>query len=317
MSERLNTPVLFLVFNRPHTTLEVFRAIRHARPPRLYIAADGPREGHPGERERCEEVRAIATSVDWPCEVRTLFRDRHLGCGIAVSTALDWLFEHEPEGIILEDDCLPDQSFFRFCEELLERYRANHTVMMISGDSYHGTSQHLRISYFFSRHVHIWGWASWRRAWRHNDRKMVRWPALKNSDWLLGLGNGNKEFRKVWTRIFDGVHAGADDIWDYQWVFSCWVRNGLAIVPARNLVTYLGFGDDATHTTDVGGSIGEQLSETMSFPLVHPTDVADLWMDLDLFGTPPPPSGLPMYRKMLGKVPGLRWVARQWRRYLQ
>lgn len=174
----MHSAVLFLVFNRPDTTRQVLDSIRQARPPRLYVAADGAREDRPGERERCERVRGIATDVDWPCEVHTLFRARNLGCKTAVSGGISWFFEQEEEGIILEDDVLPDQSFFVFCEELLERYRHEAKVTMISGDYFHGNNHQPTASYFFSRYTHIWGWASWRRAWQHYDREMAQWPSL-------------------------------------------------------------------------------------------------------------------------------------------
>ena len=129
------TAVLFLVFNRPDTTIKVFEKIREAKPSRLYVAADGPREGYSDEKKKVMKVRKIATNVDWPCEVKTLFRDKNLGCKKGVGTAIKWFFEHEEQGIILEDDCLPDPSFFRFCEELLEEYRHNTKIMLVSGQN--------------------------------------------------------------------------------------------------------------------------------------------------------------------------------------
>jgi hypothetical protein len=317
MRRQLNAPVLFLVFNRPETTRQVFETIRQARPLRLYIAADGPRDDKPGEQVVCEKVRGIAMAVDWPCDVKTLFREKNLGCGAAVSGAIDWFFEHELEGIILEDDCLPDQSFFRFCEEVLERYRTEPSVMMISGGFYLGEQYEVVSSYFFSKHVDIWGWASWRRAWQYNDPKMTLWPNLSNSDWLMRIGNGHGDFGEFWTEMFDMVYGGRLDTWDYQWVFSCWVQNGLSIVPSRNLVKNIGFGDDAAHTKSNGGRLSTQPLETMSFPLKHPDavkrdHVADRWIDLIVYGT----KNVPVYRRILRKIPGLRRVVRQMRPFV-
>jgi hypothetical protein len=316
MYEGFRTAVLFLVFNRPRTTQEVFNAIRSARPARLYIAADAPRDDHPGERERSAKVREIATAVDWPCDVRTLFREKHLGCGVAVSAAIDWFFEHEDEGIILEDDCLPDQSFFRFCEEMLERYRTEPSVMMISGGFYLGGQYEIAGSYFFSKHVDIWGWASWRRAWQYNDPKMTLWPNLRDSDWLMRIGNGHSDFGEFWTEVFDMVHGGRLDTWDYQWVFSCWLQNGLTIVPSRNLVKNIGFGDDATHAKSNAGRLSTQPLETISFPLEHPDavkrdHVADRWIDLIVYDTLSPS----WYRRIFRKIPGFRWAVAQARRF--
>lgn len=166
-------PVLFLVFNRAHTTVRVFEAIRQARPARLYVAADGPRPVREGEAERCAEVRRIATNVDWDCEVHTLFRDENLGCRHAVSSAITWFFVYEEEGIILEDDCIPNQSFFLYCAELLERYRDDERIMCITGDNFQKTMEGYPFGYYFYIYNHCWGWASWRRAWSHYDADLV------------------------------------------------------------------------------------------------------------------------------------------------
>ena len=157
---KLETPVLFLVFNRPDTTAQVFEAIRQAKPPRLYVASDGAREDKEGELEKVKQVREIVSQVDWNCEVKTLFRDKNLGCKIAVSSAIDWFFEQEEMGIILEDDCLPHPTFFRFCQELLERYRDDERIGMISGNNFQFGRKCTDYSYYFSMYSHIWGWAS-------------------------------------------------------------------------------------------------------------------------------------------------------------
>ena len=158
------TPVLFLIFNRPDTTKQVFSAIQKARPPRLYVAGDGPRPEQSNEAEICEIVRSIATNVDWDCEVKTLFRDHNFGCRLAVSQAISWFFENEPEGIILEDDCLPSQSFFWFCQELLEDFRNDKQVGAICGFYSNELDYKPSASYFFSRYMRVWGWAGWRRT---------------------------------------------------------------------------------------------------------------------------------------------------------
>ena len=171
----VNTPVLFLIFNRPETTEIVFSVIRKAEPPRLYVAADGPRPDYPNDAESCEIVRAIATDVNWDCKVKTLFRDQNLGCKLAASKAIDWFFEQELEGIILEDDCLPDQSFFWFCQELLGKYRDDTRIMHIGGTNFQFGKERTKYSYYFSRYAHVWGWASWRRAWKFYDVEMKNW----------------------------------------------------------------------------------------------------------------------------------------------
>lgn len=280
--EPLITPILFLIFNRPETTTRVFETIRQARPTRLYVAADGPRAGQDREGERCTEVRRIATSVDWSCEVNTLFRDENLGCRRAVSSAIDWFFQHEPEGIILEDDCVPDPSFFRYAQDLLVFYRDDKRVMVIAAQHFHGDTHKPSHSYFFSRYNHCWGWASWRRAWLYYDHDMALWPDLRNTDWLLGIGDGNRLFQHYWTDIFDRAYAGKVDSWAYRWTFSCWAQNGLTALPARNLVTNIGFGEDATHTMNIRSNHAALPLERLDFPLTHPSYlvrdvVADDW----------------------------------------
>lgn len=242
----LKTAVLFMVFNRPDTTKQVFGAIRKAKPPRLYIAADGPRADKPGEAEKAEQVRRIATNVDWVCEVKTLFRDKNLGCRVGVSTAIDWFFENEEEGIILEDDCLPSQSFFWFCEELLERYQADKRIMIVSGYNKQETWKQDKYDYFFSYFGGIWGWASWKTAWNLYDGEMKYLDCfIENNyfEFLLGKRLGNIRKKQMTNVIQNDV-----DTWDYQWGFARHVNSGLACVPSKSLVENIGFGADATHT---------------------------------------------------------------------
>lgn len=261
-------PILLLIFNRPGPTQQVFETVRAARPARLYVAADGPRVSRAGEGFLCEEARRVATAVDWPCEVRTLFRASNLGCGRAVSEALNWFFAQEPEGIVLEDDCVPDPTFFRFAGELLERYRDDSRVMSIGAQHHPGPDHRPAASYYFSRYQHCWGWASWRRAWALYDRELGRWPALRHTPWLRQ--QGGHIFARYWRTWFDAVRSGEIDTWDYQWTFSHFLHSGLAAMPDRTLVTNIGFGDDATHT--IGAGRAETLA-AMDFPLTHPVEV--------------------------------------------
>lgn len=285
----LNTAVLFLVFNRPDVTSRCFAAIRAARPTRLYVAADGPRAGKENEVELCERTRSIATGVDWPCEVKTLFRSENLGCARAVSGAIDWFFSAEPEGIIMEDDCLASPDWFRFAEEMLNRYREDTRVMCISANHFHGESHVPECSYFFSRYNHCWGWASWRRAWVMYDSEMDAWPSLRDTRWLRAIGYGSRSFAAYWTLIFDCVRAGKINSWAYRWTFSCWAQNGLTVLPGRNLVRNIGFGEEATHT-GAGNRLEDLMAlESMDFPVRHPLRVlpdweADSWTDRNVYG---------------------------------
>ncbi|MEQ8838042.1 glycosyltransferase family 2 protein [Haliea sp.] len=268
LSSQLETAVLFLVFNRPHTTSDVFEAIRKARPTRLYIAGDGPRGNVRGERERVAIVREIATAVNWPCEICTLFRESNVGCKYAVSDAITWFFEHEERGIILEDDCLPSADFFSFCEALLERYEADERVWVITGDNFQNGFQHGDASYYFSRFNHCWGWATWRRAWQKADMDMKFWPTWKrNSAWAEFWVDS--VMRNYWEKIFDRMYRKEIDTWDYAWTASVWYHGGLTATPNSNLVSNIGFGSDSTHTKLTGSAFAGMATGTVG-DLRHP-----------------------------------------------
>jgi hypothetical protein len=267
----LDTAVLFVIFNRPETTRQVFEAIRKARPSRLYVAADGPRSDIAGEAEKCYETRKIVSEVDWICEVKTLFHSKNLNCGIAPSSAFSWFFEHEEEGIILEDDCLPSPSFFRFCQVLLEKYRNDNRIMHIGGNNFlNGWVNDPDYSYYFSRSGHIWGWATWRRAWQKFDYNIGLYEKLKNENYFENyfLNALEKVYR---LRKFDQTITSTKvDWWDYQWDFARYVNTGLAIVPQKNLVRNIGFGENATHTHNKKSKHADLLAEDIDFPLKHP-----------------------------------------------
>ncbi|HEX2092493.1 MAG TPA: hypothetical protein VHG28_08840 [Longimicrobiaceae bacterium] len=267
-----DTPIALLVFNRPEQTRRVFAEVAKVRPRKLLIVADGPRSNVPGEVERCAEVRGIVEAVDWECTVLRHYADLNLGCRRRVSSGLDWVFSQCEEAIILEDDCLPHPTFFRFCEDLLDRFRDNERVMMISGDSFYVSPSREPFSYRFSRYNFIWGWASWRRAWRHYDVSLSSWPALRETDWLRRI-TGSRASARYWRRTFDQVYRGEIDTWDYQWMFASWKADGMAVIPTVNLVTNIGFGEGATHT---GGEsrLANLPASAMEFPLRHPRSSA-------------------------------------------
>jgi GR25 family glycosyltransferase involved in LPS biosynthesis len=260
MKERSGTPlglqtaVLFLVFNRPDTTRQVFEAIRQARPPRLYVAADGPRHNSVAEAGRVAEVRQVATEVDWPCEVKTLFRDNNLGCKNAVSEAITWFFDNEEQGIILEDDCLPSQQFFVFAEDMLNRYAKETRVMMISGTNY--MSGKIKQPYFFSEHFTIWGWATWRRAWVHYDVEMRFWSDQRARS-ELSEKYSNKWIRKHFEYTFDELTDGYVDTWDIQWVFTGIINRFLCLTPSKNQIQNIG----------VVGTHGQVVTESHFLPI--------------------------------------------------
>lgn len=287
MRSRSCPPILLTIFNRPETTRQVFEAIRAAKPPRLYVAADGPRDSRPGEDAKVKDVRDyVMGHIDWDCEVKTLFRDKNLGCKYAVSGGIDWFFENEEMGIILEDDCLPHPTFFRFCEELLERYRNDERIMMISGDNFQIGKRRTHDSYYFSRYTHIWGWASWRRTWQKYDVGMKQWPTVKDGEWLSDILQ-NKKLIKYWHDIFESVFNNKIDTWDYQLNFACLINSMLNIMPNDNLISNIGFGADALRTTKKNRLTEIPVSE-MRFPLLHPPMIirdalADSMIERDQF----------------------------------
>jgi hypothetical protein len=266
----LKTPILFLVFNRPSTTKIVFETIRNARPSKLYVVADGPRNNIPGELEKCQEVRSIVTDIDWDCELKTLFRDENLGCGKGVSAGITWFFQNEPEGIILEDDCYPHPTFFRYCSELLEHYRDDNRVMEISGNNLRPEGyQETEYSYSFSNFNGIWGWASWRRAWDLYDFEMKEYKNVRQRRALDTKYTSIYE-RDYFTWVFERTYLFPHITWDYQWEFVKRINSALTIVPKKNLVINLGFGADATSTTSSDGPAANLKSEAFDFPLIHP-----------------------------------------------
>ena len=265
-----NTPILFLVFNRPDTTIRVFEQIRKIKPAFLYVAADGPRKDKLGEKEICNRVREIVSSnIDWECEVKTLFRDENLGCGKAVSDGITWFFEQEEEGIILEDDCLPDVSFFQFCTELLEKYRTDEKVMTISGSNLLGYPWKVTGQSYFWGQGGIWGWATWKRAWRLYDFKMQTWEEDKVKSQIRNALK-TEEWYQFYLPMFVALFDKTLDTWDIQWLYTILINEGLSINPEVNLVKNIGFGNNSTHTENIKNPLADLSNETILFPLKHP-----------------------------------------------
>ena len=259
----MHTPIIFIIFNRPDTTQRVFEAIRRAKPRKLIVIADGPRQDKEGEKEKCEETRNITNQIDWDCEVIRDYSAINLGCKKRVSSGITSAFKLTDRAIILEDDCLPDQSFFQFCEEMLEKYKDNESVMSITGDNFlFDKMSMIKESYYFSKYSNIWGWATWKRAWDKYDLNMQAWPEAQKQ----------KLFQRSWTKRLEEAYAGKIDTWDIQWVFSCIINNGLTIIPNVNLISNIGFSTEATHTK-VKTIVTEMKTEKMIFPLSHPNAI--------------------------------------------
>jgi hypothetical protein len=241
--------VLFVVFNRPDTTSRVFEQIRVAKPQRLYIAADAPRADFPDDDLLCKQTRAVIQNIDWDCKIETLLRKKNLGCREAVSSAVTWFFNHEEEGIILEDDCLPANSFFKFCDTLLDRYRHDTRIRHITGCNLQQGRKWGNSTYYFSNRTHVWGWASWRRVWKDYDKNLNQYNSHEISEKIQNIYSDSIVV-DCWVDIFKGVKEGKINSWAYQLDFANFFNNGLTIIPNENLISNIGFGVNATHTVN-------------------------------------------------------------------
>ncbi len=268
LSDLFDVPVAIIIFNRPVKVEQLLRVLRQIQPSQLFVIADGPRPGRPGEVELCKATRSLIESIDWNCQVFKNYSNTNQGCGLRPATGISWVFEHVEEAIILEDDCIPDPSFFQFCEELLEMYRYDQRIMHISGSSYQIRDDQCLFSYVFSRFTLSWGWATWRRAWQHYDFDLKNWEALRETTFLCDILNGDTHAIKNWQTIFQTVYDNHHDCWDYQWKFACWLQGSLSITPSVNLVSNIG--DDGTHTTVNNQPYLNRPAQVMEFPLKHP-----------------------------------------------
>jgi hypothetical protein len=266
-------PVALIVFNRPDVTARVFDRLRAVRPRQLLVIADGPRPDRPDDVELCAATRRLVELVDWPCEVLRKYAEENLGCGPSVSQGIDWIFSNVAEAVILEDDCLPDQTFFPFCAELLDRYRDDDRVMQIAGSNFGARAEaYLGYSYGFCAFSPVWGWATWRRAWRQYDFGMRTWPEFRDTGMTAGLPFGRRGLA-VLTEYWNRAHAG-QGTWDHQWQYAVMSGHGLSVSPSVNLVANLGFRADATQTVEAG-DLAEVPARAMAFPLRHPPLVAE------------------------------------------
>lgn len=296
-----NAPILFIIFNRPQKTREVFEEIRKARPSRLFIAADGPRSSCPDDTERCKEARIVTEHIDWPCEVRRKYSDENLGCDVSVPNAISWFFESVEQGLIFEDDCLPQKDFFQFCRELLEKYKDESKIMMISGNNFQNGQERSAASYYFSRYANTWGWATWKRAWKHYENDLKSYEKFKKNGGLQKILI-SQIARNYWRNFFEKIRNGKYSFWDAKWTFSIWNNDGMAIVPNRNLVTNIGQDEFATHTKKTNKRTVVPNKE-LDWPLIHPTkiianDMADDYIFRNIYYVSP-------LRRILNKLSSL------------
>ena len=267
-------PILFLVFNRYHTTLQVFETIKKERPKKLYISADGPRDDVDDDLKKCLEVRKIFEMIDWDCEVFTLFQDNNLWPYKSQIVGITWFFEHENEGVILEDDALPDKTFYMFCYSLLEKYRYDHRVSMISGCNFQQQNKHGNADYYFSKHTNTYGCAMWKRSWNHMDTNLVDWPDFLSAGGIDDLSNSNgvrRSYKEDFGNLYLNPKIGG---WDYLFLFSSLKNGAVSIVPNVNLIKNIGFGPGATN--DLNTDSAQSMLETfnINLPLKHPSIIS-------------------------------------------
>ena len=271
------TPILFIIFNRPDTTHLVFESIRKLKPKYLFVAADGPRLDKQEDIEKCKKVRSII-KVDWECKVQTLYSKQNLGCGIGPSSAISWFFDHVNEGIILEDDCLPHPEFYNFCEDLLKKYRSNPLISSISGTNFQNGRKRGNGSYYFSVHNRIWGWATWKRTWEKYDYYLKNIDD-KESQYIVQNLFKKKDEHAYWLKVFNNSKKTQtnNSAWDFQFMFLQWKIGSLTITPNVNLVSNIGYGLDATHTS--WGKNNPNLNRQIGpiFPLIHPNKIEREW----------------------------------------
>jgi hypothetical protein len=278
----IDSPVVLFVFNRPVEAEKVFERIRDAKPSRLFVISDGPRQKKNGESELVKRSRDIISKIDWPVELSTNFSDENLGSRKRIISGLDWVFSQVDSAIILEDDCLPGPDFFRFTDQLLKHFKFDERVGAISGTNpLEGLSANAT-SYFFSKLPSIWGWATWARVWKNYDGDILDWPAQRNSS-LLSKSLSTKEAIRYWKHSLDGVYKKAIDAWDYQFTYHLFKTGQLSVVPTKNLISNIGFGPTATHTFDTSSSLANLTTSRLEFPLVHPAKIKEeLWFDQEI-----------------------------------
>lgn len=268
---QFETPILLIIFNRKDTTQIVFDELKKIKPKYLYVAADGPRKNISDDFEKCMKTRDIINQIEWNCEVKTLFHDDNLGCAKGPATAIDWFFSNVEEGIILEDDCVPHPDFFLYCQNLLEKYRENNKVMVISGDNFQNGAKRGNASYYFSAYSNTWGWASWKRAWKCFDLFLNKYSLDDFKKSLMYYFTSWNE-RQMWIDKFLILKKQGMDAWDYQFMFAIWKERGLCINPNENLISNVGFGKDATHTKNNKFN-GLNLASSSVLPICHPEKI--------------------------------------------
>lgn len=280
---QIDTPVLLLVFNRPDLTRRLIQSLEKVKPKNIFVVADGPRNNSDTDKKRCAAVRQLFDHLNWPCQISKMFREENLGCARSVSQGITWFFKTNEKGIILEDDCIADPSFFTFCETLLEKYQNQKEIFHISGNNFQYGKQRGKADYYFSIFNHLWGWASWKRAWNNFEfdidiQDVEDMREFVNSDLIINY----------FSKQFQNVNHGKIDSWGFRWTFACWKNKGVSILPNMNLVSNIGFVEEATHTHQIESPQSNIPVHTIKHELIHPSTIkvdkkADLYSFRKIF----------------------------------
>lgn len=259
-------PILFIIFNRKQIALRTFEKIRDFQPKQLFIACDGPRKEYSEDINLVNDTRkSIINAIDWECDVKTLFQESNLGCGRGVYTAINWFFSKVEYGIILEDDCVADISFFQYAHELLIKYKDDYRIGMIAGTN-PIKLENYPFSIIYSKYKSCWGWGTWRRAWENMDINLNWRDSIQHKDIITNSGYMGKDFT-IWKYKLKCIDNDYVSAWDWQWYFSLAAQNQLCIYPRNNLISNIGNDEQATHTSFSSITIE---SESLSFPLKFP-----------------------------------------------
>jgi hypothetical protein len=307
MTNLVCAPVLLTVFNRPAETSRVIACIKEVKPPVIFIAADGPRSGRVDDLELCKKVQSLVLKqIDWPAKIFVDFSPTNLGLRRRMASAISWALKSVDRIIVLEDDCVAGESFFRFCTELLEKYESEKEIGVITGDNFQPQGFQTEGDYYFSRYPHCWGWATWRRSWNLYNDSMNDWPEVRKSGWLDHLFSEQLE-ALYWRKIFDGTYAEKIQSWAYRWTYSCWRNNLLTVTPSVNLVSNIGTGIQATNTCDADESKHKLTVARITFPIKHPIKIsqnmsADGYVQKNHFGEARNPPITARVKRLLNKI---------------
>lgn len=278
------TPILLITFNRPDHVRQVLTEIRKQQPTQLFVCQDGARAGNALDPQRVQQVRDVITElVDWSCELHTLYQEKNLGCGPGPAAGISWFFSQVEVGIVMEDDCLPHPDFFKYCEEMLNRYNDNPQIQFINATLYHNRWK-CNASYGFSRYMVTGAWAAWRETWQGFDLDMDTWDAWQFRKQVKCLTNSTTEANWWYWKLKEiQIDNEKKSYWDYQMQMHLFRNNAVTIHPHRNLISNIGFDSEGTHTLSNDGRGDREVYPIL--PLVHSDSVTiNNVMDVDCFG---------------------------------